>query len=75
MWISEIGWQAGAVGPQGVATNLQNSLQAISNNNNVTNVQWFTLQDWPGVDWGLLDQNGNPRPAFSAFQQAADKFN
>jgi len=43
---------------------------------NLYAVYWFMLKEWPGADYpyGLVDLDLKPRPAYHAYQVAADEF-
>jgi hypothetical protein len=53
-----------------------NSLQKKANKLNLTSIIWFTWRDGAGpcsfcFTSGLLDENGNPKPAYNAFKKEA----
>lgn len=75
--ITEAGWRTGdsnepQVSPDIQALNLDTIFETARRSGYVKELCWFELQDDPGylhnTSWGLLDRNGNPKPAFLRFQ-------
>jgi hypothetical protein len=76
--VTEAGWRTGdpnepQVTPQVQAANLQTTFATARQVGYVRELCWFQLQDDPGyrhnTSWGLIDRNGNPKPAYTSFQQ------
>ncbi|MGB8644590.1 MAG: peptidoglycan recognition family protein, partial [Anaerolineae bacterium] len=78
LWITEIGaqldwtWQAGVNSADAVAAYLTQAynLMRTLGRNTVAQAFWFTYKIG-GESWGLVDDAGNHRPAWNAFQQTA----
>jgi hypothetical protein len=71
--MTEFGWQTDFVSQAVQAQNLQTSYQTFRTTSYVARAYWFSVQDVPegGVYFGLVDGDGAPKPAFSAFQTYA----
>ncbi|HZQ09385.1 MAG TPA: glycosyl hydrolase, partial [Anaerolineae bacterium] len=77
VWVTEIGAQlvwdwGGASGPEGVAEYLRRAYAILADvgRNQVAEAFWFTWRI-PNESWGMVDDAGNKRPAWFAFQQLA----
>ncbi|MBX3219464.1 MAG: hypothetical protein KF795_03025 [Labilithrix sp.] len=70
-WISEIGYQASLLTEAGQATRLDTAFAALGARPDVASIQWFTIADFSGEEWGLLRPTGfasaDARPAHARF--------
>ena len=78
IWVTEYGHETLPLEPLGVSPQVQavfadDALALVAENARVRMFLWFILRDTAGTPWqsGLLDENGVPKPAFTAFGAAA----
>lgn len=64
--ISEIGWQSGIVGEDGQADNIRTTHAVLSADPRVGRWFYFCLYDFNGSTWGVVNVNGEKKPAFTA---------
>lgn len=71
--VTEVGWSTANVSAAVQAQNLQIAYTTFRMTSYVGRAYWFNVQDIPeaGLTYGLVDTNGVPKPAFTAFQQYA----
>lgn len=60
IWISEVGYQAELLGNDGQAARLDATFAALSARSDVASIQWFTIEDFGGMGWGVRN-----RPAYA----------
>lgn len=70
LWISEIGWPSGS-SEWFQAQALTRGMGVLKSDARVALACWFSLQDFPGGDWGLFRSDWSPKAAHAAFQAVA----
>ncbi len=72
-YITEFGWATDKVSPTTQASNLQTAYTRFRATSYVQTAYWFFLQDENPAKlyYGLIDPNGEPKPAWTAYQQYA----
>lgn len=60
-WVSEFGFRADVVGAAGQADRLAAAFDAMRDTGTVAMATYFTLQDFPDNEWGILDGAGTRR--------------
>ena len=71
--LTEVGWSTTDVVAQTQAQNLRAAFAIFQKVSYVERAYWFDVQDLPEASlfFGLVDANGQPKPAFAAYQQTA----
>jgi polysaccharide biosynthesis protein PslG len=82
LWLEEFGWTTCStprslaeeyfvcVSPQQQAQNLDDIVRGLAMVNWVQGMNVFTLRDNPSLHFGISNESGNPKPAFTMLQQA-----
>jgi hypothetical protein len=68
VFITEIGWTTASVSADTQATNLATAFETIEATPWVQTAIWFNWQDGPGLRYGVLNSNGDPKPAYYTYQ-------
>ncbi len=70
VYVTEAGWSTAHVSPAVQAANVSALYQLLQARPEVQAACWFTLRDVPQarIAFGLLDQAGDPKPAYAAFE-------
>lgn len=73
VWITEIGWQSGAIGTATQAANIQTAWNTLQTLDQIERVFYFQVGDnqFANMTFGLYDASNNPKPALGAYQQSA----
>jgi hypothetical protein len=74
IYITEVGWTTDTVSAALQADNLQTAFTEVFRPTPfVARAFWFFFRDEPAaaLNYGLLDADGNPKPAYAAFQRSA----
>ena len=74
-WVSEIGWKVPDVDEATQAARLDAMYATLGARTDVQSLMWFTIQDFPGNDWGLFKASGfapaDARPSHARMIAAA----
>jgi Glycosyl hydrolase catalytic core len=73
LWITEIGWQSGAIGAATQATNILTAWNTLQTLDQIERVFYFQVGDNPfaNMTFGLYDASNNPKTALGTYQQSA----
>ncbi|MFZ5477314.1 MAG: N-acetylmuramoyl-L-alanine amidase [Myxococcota bacterium] len=72
VWISEIGWQASAVGGDDAHAEIVSAaLDALRGDTRIAMVNWFSVVDFGDTTWGLRTADLQPKVSYTRFQQEA----
>ncbi len=64
--VSEIGWQSEIVGEERQASNITVTHDVLTGDPQVGRWLYFTLNDFVGYTWGVVDPDGRKKPGFAA---------